>query len=124
MQQENKTAYHAINGMQQIVHQVLAQLASFMCCTQLHCTAHGSAMHAGNGRRVTFRALEACWSSSNDLTHAMSLSLHQAICQVDHDCCSSHAMHQFDVLKSRLGLVVSVPVSSKEAGSSSEEISI
>ena len=67
-------------------------------------------------REGTCGALEACWASCNDLADAMWLSPHQAICQVDHDCRSSHAVHQLDVLKGRLAAITWMPSTTTMSG--------
>ena len=67
-------------------------------------------LSSGVGLGETFRALEACRARGNDLTDAMSFSPDQAVCQIDEDCGSSHAVHHFDVLKGRLAAVLWLPV--------------
>ena len=68
-----------------------------------------------NKARLTFGPLEACRPCSNDLADAMGFPLNQAVCEVDHDCSSSHAMHQLDVLKGRLTVLPCAPAHATEA---------
>lgn len=67
-------------------------------------------LSSGEGQGHTFGALEACRASGNDLTDAMSFSPDQAVCQIDEDCSSGHAVHQLDVLKGRLAAILGLPV--------------
>lgn len=62
-----------------------------------------------DSRPLTFWALEACRPRRNDLADAMGLPLDQAICHVDHDCCSGHTVDQLDVLKGRLAGLACAP---------------
>lgn len=61
----------------------------------------------------TFWALESCRTRSNDLFHAMFLAPPQAVCEVDEDSCTCHAVHQLDVIKSRLWIIVCAPTQFK-----------
>lgn len=59
---------------------------------------------------LTFGSLEACRACSYDLADAVGLPLDQAVCEVDHHCSSSHAVHQLDMLKGLLAVIPCAPV--------------